>query len=79
MPNILTKTDISFESVTVKRVPQPDNSYKFFVDVGYRVDTQEGEMYNKDRQKEATGIKLALVKDLFDSEKADIKKDEGVN
>ena len=64
---ILTKSDIKFDELRLSRVLQPDDTYKWYVNVGYKVLTAEGEEYNRDKQVELTGTrKTAAINFLTD-------------
>ena len=63
----LTKQDIKFDELRLFREKQPDETYKWYVNVGYRVQTAEGEEYNRDKQVELTGArKTAAINFLTD-------------
>ena len=64
---ILTKSDIKFDELRLFREKQPDETYKWYVNVGYKVLTAEGEEYNRDKQVELTGTrKTAAINFLTD-------------
>jgi len=64
---ILTKQDIKFDEFRLFREKQPDDTYKWYVNVGYRVLTAEGEEYGRDKQVELTGTrKTAAINFLTD-------------
>ena len=64
---ILTKSDIKFDELRLSREKQPDDTFKWYVNVGYRVLTAEGEEYNRDKQVELTGTrKTAAINFLTD-------------
>ena len=63
----LTKSDIKFNELRLSRELQPDDTFKWYVNVGYRVQTVEGEEYNRDKQVELTGTrKTAAINFLTD-------------
>ena len=71
---VLTKSDIKFDELRLSRVLQPDNTFKWYVNVGYKVQTVEGEEYNRDKQIELTGARktaaINFLTDLYDFLKA---------
>ena len=72
--SILTKQDIKFDDLRLSREKQPDDTFKWFVTVGYRVQTAEGEEYNRDKQVELTGTRktdaINFLTDLYNFLKA---------
>ena len=65
--SILTKTDIKFDVFGLFRELQPDGTYKWYVTVTYKVQTAEGEEYNRSKQIELTGArKTAAINFLTD-------------
>ena len=75
---ILTKIDIKFDSLRLFRELQEDLTYKWFITVGYKVITQEGETYNKDKVIELTGAKLTTAQNFLTSIYNQIKLEEGI-
>ena len=71
---ILTKQDIKFDELRLSRELQPDATYKWYATVGYRVETVEGETYNRDKQIELTGarktVAINFLTDLYNFLKA---------
>lgn len=83
MAKILTKSDIKFDGVTVYRETTFNSDTgkdetKWYVNIGYKVQTVEGEEYNRDKQIELTGTKLTTVKNFFTTIKNQIKTEEGL-
>ena len=70
----LTKSDIKFNELRLSRELQPDDTFKWYVNVGYRVQTVEGEEYNRDKQVELTGTRkpaaINFLTDLYNFLKA---------
>ena len=63
----LTKSDIKFDELRLSREKQPDDTFKWYVNVGYKVLSVEGEEYNRDKQIELTGArKTAAINFLTD-------------
>ena len=81
--NVLTKSDIKFDEIRILRqtIIDPatsESKITWYINVGYKVQTQEGEEYNKDRQIELTGANLTTIKNFFDTIKAELKGEEGI-
>jgi len=64
MPQILTKTAVAFDDFRIQRVVQPDMSFKYYVAVGYRVDTTD-EPIQRDRYVELTGAQATQAATMF--------------
>jgi len=67
--SVLTKSDIKFDSLRLFRELQEDTTYKWYITVGYKVSTVEGEEYNRDKQIELTGARkttaINFLTDLY--------------
>ena len=75
---ILTKTDVTFNDLRLSRELQLDSTYKWYVDVGYFVETQEGERYNKNKRVELTGARKTSAINFLTDLYGLIKTDEGI-
>ena len=75
---ILTKTDIKFDGLRLFRVLQPDDTYKWFITVSYKVLSAEGESYDKDKQIELTGTQITSAKNFLTNIYTQIKNEEGI-
>lgn len=79
---ILTKSDVKFDEIRVFRVTTLDDQgkevTKWYVNVGYRVLTAEGEEFNRDKQIEIKGTNLTEAKAFFDKIVAAVKAEEGI-
>jgi len=78
MPNPITKTDVVFNDLRITRELQPSGEYDWYVDVSYRVVTDEGEDFPRSRRVELTGAKLAAAKNYLLGVYNDIKAEEGI-
>jgi len=76
--SVLTKSDIKFDELRLYREPQSDGTYKWFITVGYKVQTQEGEEYNRDKQIELTGTQVTSAKNFLTNIYTQIKNEEGI-
>lgn len=74
----LTKKDIEFEQAVISRTPVGDGTFIWFVTIGYRVTTNEGESYNKSLQLELTGTRKTAAINFFSDIYAYIKTQEGI-
>ena len=84
MGKTLTKSGIKFNEMRVSSETTLDpntgnNVTKWYINVGYKVLTIEGEKYNRDKQIELKGTKLTTVKSFFTTIKNQILSEEGVN
>jgi hypothetical protein len=80
--NVLTKSGIDFSEIRIFKTIVTDElgkqTTKWLVNVGYKVQTTEGEVYNKDKQIELSGAKMTTVSSFFDSIKSQILAEEGI-
>ena len=80
--NILTKQSIDFSEIRIFKTIVTDDlgkqTTKWLVNIGYKVQTAEGEVYNKDKQIELSGVKLTTASSFFDSIKNQILGEEGI-
>lgn len=78
----LTKADVTFNDFHVLKVIERDKEMKevtkWLVNVGYKVSTAEGEEYNRDKQIELTGTNKTTVSTFFNTLKAKIIAEEGI-
>jgi hypothetical protein len=78
----LTKADVKFDGFRVSRVTTLDDTLKevtkWYVDVGYKVKTTEGEEYVKDKQIELDGDNLKTAQDFLTTIYNQIKTEEGI-
>ena len=77
MPVSLTKTAVVFDSFRIQRELQEDGTYKYFIAIGYRVETTE-EPYNRDRYVELTGARATEAATMFANLTNRIKTVEGL-
>ena len=75
---VLTKSDIKFDELRLSRVKQPDDTFKWYINVGYRVETAEGENYMKDKIIELTGTQITSAKNFLTNIYTQIKNEEGI-
>jgi len=75
---ILTKSDIKFDELRLFRQLQLDGTYKWFITVGYKVQTQEGEEYNRDRQIKLTGTQIVSASSFLANIYNQIKVEEKI-
>ena len=76
--SILTKSDIIFNELRLFRILRPDNTFKWYISVGYRVETTEGENYMKDKIIELTGTQITSAKNFLTNIHNQIKNEEGI-
>lgn len=79
MANPITKLDVVFDSVQITRERQVTGvDYDWYVEVSYKVTTDEGEDFSRSKRIELTGAKLTAAKNYLTSVYQDIKAEEEI-
>lgn len=78
MGNVLTKADVKFDQLSLFRQLQPDETYIWYVIVGYTITTAEGEIINRDRRIGLTPTQANSAKTFLTNIYNQIKAEEGM-
>jgi len=77
MPISLTKTAVAFDDFRIVRILQDDGTFKYFLSVGYRVDTTD-EPIQRSRYIELTGARATEAATMFTNITNRIRTQEGL-